>query len=65
MATERMTTYSKVHYAEEALREAIYVMIRNGHSMEAIIEALMSLKIEMVNAMDWQKAVSDAMYNPT
>jgi hypothetical protein len=33
--------------------------------MEAIIEALMSLKIEMVNAMDWQKAVSDAMYKPT
>lgn len=63
MATERMT--NKALHAEDDLREAIYVLIRNGHSMEAVIEALMSLKIEMVNAMDWQKAVSDAMYKPT
>lgn len=63
MATERMT--SKALHAEDDLREAIYVLMRKGHSMEAIIEALMSLKIEMVNAMDWQKAVSDAMYKPT
>ena len=63
MANERMT--NKALHAEHDLREAVYVMIRNGHSMEAIIEALMSLKIEMVNALVWQKAVSDAMYNPT
>jgi hypothetical protein len=56
---------SRALHAEDDLREAIYVLLRSGHSMEAVIEALMSLKIEMVNALDWQKAVSDAMYNPT
>jgi uncharacterized iron-regulated protein len=57
MATERLS-------AEEVLREYTLQMLRQGYQMHEVIAALMSLKIEMANAMEWQQAISDALYRP-
>lgn len=57
MANERLS-------AEEALREYTLQMLRQGYQMHEVIAALMSLKIEMANAMEWQQAISDALYRP-
>mgnify|MGYP003340058105 CR=1 FL=1 len=50
--------------AEDALREYIFVMLRKGYNMNEIIRSLMSIKIEMANALLWQDVVSDALYKP-
>jgi hypothetical protein len=55
---------SKHVSAEEALREYTLQMLRQGYQMHEVIAALMSLKIEMANAMEWQQAISDALYRP-
>ena len=57
MANERLS-------AEEVLREYTLQMLRQGYQMHEVVEALMSLKIEMANTMQWQQAISDALYRP-
>lgn len=62
MATERLNP--EYVGAEDALREYIFIMLRKGYTMNDIITALMSIKVEMANALLWQDVVSDALYKP-
>jgi len=56
-----MNEYS---HLDEKLQKFVLQLLREGHTMDAVITALQALKVEMANAMKYQHAVSDAMYKP-
>jgi len=39
-------------------------LLRNGYTMEHVITALQAVKVEMAAAMQYEKAINDALYRP-
>jgi hypothetical protein len=61
MATERV---SARHSAEHVLRTYIEAMLRQRYTVPEVIEALMSVKIELVSVDNWQKIAAEADFKP-
>jgi len=61
MATERLNVRPS---AEHALRTSIAAMLRQRYTLPEIIEALMSVKIELVSVDNWQKIAAEADFKP-
>ena len=49
---------------DEKLHNFALQLLREGHTMDAVITSLQALKVEMAIAMKYQQAVSDAAYKP-
>ena len=63
MANEYMIQ-DKTLIAESEIREYVMKLLRSGYTMENIITALQAVKVEMAAAMQYEKAIHDALYRP-
>jgi len=54
----------KTLIAESEIREYVMKLLRSGYTMENIITALQAVKVEMAAAMQYEKAINDALYRP-
>ena len=63
MATEYMIQ-DKDLIAETEIREYVMKLLRSGYTMENVITALQAVKVEMAAAMQYEKAIHDALYRP-
>jgi hypothetical protein len=63
MANEYMIQ-DKALIAETEIREYVMKLLRNGYTMENVITALQAVKVEMAAAMQYEKAIHDALYRP-
>jgi hypothetical protein len=63
MANEYMIQ-DKALIAETEIREYVMQLLRNGYTMENVITALQAVKVEMAAAMQYEKAIHDALYRP-
>jgi len=63
MANEYMIQ-DKALIAETEIREYVMKLLRTGYTMENIITALQAVKVEMAAAMQYEKAIHDALYRP-
>jgi hypothetical protein len=63
MATEYMIQ-DKALIAETEIREYVMKLLRSGYTMENVITALQAVKVEMAAAMQYEKAIHDALYRP-
>ena len=54
----------KALIAETEIREYVMKLLRNGYTMENVITALQAVKVEMAAAMQYEKAIHDALYRP-
>ena len=54
----------KALIAETEIREYVMQLLRNGYTMENVITALQAVKVEMAAAMQYEKAIHDALYRP-
>jgi len=61
MATQHLALR---HPAELVLRRYVEAMLRQHYTLPEIVEALMALKIELVNVENWQKVVAEADFAP-
>lgn len=50
--------------AEDELRNYVMILLRKGYTMEQIILALQSVKVEMACATRYQDAINEALYRP-
>ena len=57
-------TQSKALIAESEIREYVMKLLRTGYTMEHVITALQAVKVEMANAMQYEQAINDALYQP-
>jgi|LakMenEpi03Aug12_release.lakeMendotaPanAssembly.Ray.scaffolds.fasta_scaffold19222_2 hypothetical protein len=63
MANEYMIQ-DKALIAETEIREYVMQLLRTGYTMENVITALQAVKVEMAAAMQYEKAIHDALYRP-
>jgi hypothetical protein len=63
MANEYIIS-DKTLIAETEIREYVMQLLRNGYTMEHVITALQAVKVEMAAAMQYEKAIHDALYRP-
>jgi hypothetical protein len=63
MANEYMIQ-DKALIAETEIREYVMKLLRTGYTMENVITALQAVKVEMAAAMQYEKAIHDALYRP-
>jgi hypothetical protein len=63
MANEYMIQ-DKALIAETEIREYVMKLLRSGYTMENVITALQAVKVEMAAAMQYEKAIHDALYRP-
>jgi hypothetical protein len=63
MAIKHMNE-NKILLAQIEIREYIMQMLRKGYTMDQIITALQTVKVEMANAMQYEQAINDALYRP-
>ena len=63
MANEYMIQ-DKALIAETEIREYVMKLLRSGYTMENVITALQAVKVEMAAAMQYEKAINDALYRP-
>ncbi len=54
----------KALIAETEIREYVMQLLRTGYTMENVITALQAVKVEMAAAMQYEKAIHDALYRP-